>query len=71
MSHEALLVAVQLQPVEELTVTLPVPALLVNNWLVGEMEYVQPEPAWVTVRVWPPTVNVPVREIPDVLAATA
>jgi hypothetical protein len=36
--HVSLLVAVHVQPVPAVTVTLPVPALAVKDWLVGEME---------------------------------
>ena len=36
--HAALLAAVYAQPVPAVTVLLPVPAVAVNVWLVGEME---------------------------------
>ena len=65
------LVAVQLQPVPAVTVTVPVVAtddVSVDD--VGEMVNVQGAPACVTVKVWPATVNVPVRDVVPVLAVT-
>ena len=72
VSHDvALLVAVQLQPVPAVTVTVPVVATdEVRLEDVGEMVNVQGAPACVTVNVWPPIVSVPVREVVLVLAAT-
>ena len=67
----SLLVAVQLQPVPAVTVTVPVAAtddVKFND--VGAIVNVQGAPAWVTVKVCPPTVIVPVRDDVLVLAAT-
>jgi hypothetical protein len=66
--HVALLVAVHAQPVKAVTFTLPVPPLAMKLWVVGLMVNKQPE-LWVTVKVLPPMVNVPVRCGP-VFAAT-
>ena len=66
-----LLVAVQLQPVPAVTVTVPVVATDVVRFdEVGEIVNVQGAPACVTVKVWPPIVIVPVREVVPVFAAT-
>ena len=66
-----LLVAVQLQPVPAVTVTVPVAAVDVVRFdEVGAIVKVQGAPAWVTVNVWPPIVMVPVRDVVVVLAAT-
>ena len=71
MIQAALLEAVQLQLVPAVTVALAVPPLDANEAVVGEMEYVQPAAAAsVTVNVCPAMVNVPVREVVLVLAAT-
>src|SRR6188768_3489457 len=67
--HESLLAAVQPHPAGAVTPTaLPVAAPLPTDWFVGLIEDVQ-FPACVTVKVWPPTVSVPVRAGPA-LAAT-
>ena len=67
----ALLTAVQLQPVPAVTVTVPVAAADVGRFDdVGEIVNVQGAAACVTVKVWPPIVIVPVRELVLVLAAT-
>ena len=66
----ALLAAVHEQPAVVLTATLALPPLAGNAWLVGEIEYVQVAAAWVTVKVCPAMVSVPVRELVVVLAAT-
>ena len=69
--HASLLAAVQLQPVPAVTVTVPVVATDEARLEdVGEMVNVQGAPACVTVKVWPPIVIVPVREVVPVLAAT-
>ena len=71
VSQASLLVAVQLQPVPAVTATLPVVATEdVRFDDVGEIVNVQGAPAWVTVKVCPPTVIVPVRDVVPVLAAT-
>jgi len=68
--HVALLVAVQLQPVPAVTVTVPVVATDdVRFDEVGAIVNVQGAPACVTVNVCPPIVSVPVRAGP-VLAVT-
>ena len=67
----ALLTAVQLQPVPAVTVTVPVVAVAdVRLDDVGAIVKLQGTPACVTVKVWPPIVIVPVRELVLVLAAT-
>ena len=66
----ALLLAVQLQTVSVVTLTVPLPPLDVNDWLVGEIVKVQGTPPCVTVKVWPAIVNVPVRALMLVLAST-
>ena len=66
----ALLLAVQLQPMPAVTLTLPLLALDATDALEDEMEYVQGAAAWLTVKVWPAIVIVPVREAVLVLAAT-
>ena len=67
----ALLTAVQLQPVPAVTVTVPVVAVDdVRLDDVGAMVNVQGTPACVTVKVCPPIVIVPVREVVLVFAAT-
>lgn len=69
--HVALLVAVQPQPVPAVTLTVPVVAeddVRLDD--VGEIANVHGAPACVTVKVWPPIVSVPVRELVLVLAAT-
>jgi len=64
----ALLAAVHAQPVAVVTLTEPEPPLAVKVWLAGLMVNEQPE-LWVTVKVWPATVIVPVLCEPG-LAAT-
>ena len=66
----ALLIAVQLQPVGVVTLTVLLPPLDVNDWLMGEIVKVQDMPPCVTVKVWPAIVIVPVRALLLVLAAT-
>ena len=69
--HASLLTAVQLQPVPAVTVTVPVAATDVVRFDdVGAMVNVQGAPAWVTVKVCPPIVIVPLRDVVPVLAAT-
>ncbi len=63
----ALLVAVQLQPLEVVTPTLPVPPVEPNDWPVGEIEYVHDDKVNVAVTVWVEfmvIVQVPVPEQP-------
>ena len=68
VSHPALLVAVQVQPVAAVTVVVDDPAADVSVREVGETPKVQEMPLWVTVTVWPATVSVPTRCAVDVLA---
>ncbi len=65
----ALLVAVQGQPSCVLTLTLLEPPKPSKDALVGESEKLQVS-GWVTVKVCPAIVIVPVRAAPVVLAAT-
>ena len=69
VSQEALLVAVQEQPVVVVTFVLPVLAVAVGLNEVGATENVQGAPACVTVNVWPAMVSVPVLGEVDVFAA--
>ena len=66
----ALLLAVQLQPTPAVTLTVPLLALDTTDALEAEMEYVQGAAAWLTVKVWPAIVKVPVRDVVVLLAAT-
>ena len=66
----ALLLAVQLQPVGVVTLTVLLPPSDVNDWLVGESVKLQDMPPCVTVKVCPAIVSVPVRVLMLVLAAT-
>jgi hypothetical protein len=69
--HEALLVAVQLQPAGAVTCTLPDPPPDATERLTGEMEKEQLiAPASVTVKVCPATLMDPVRDVVLVLGAT-
>jgi hypothetical protein len=68
--HAALLVAVQPQPVTAVTVTVPLPAPALTLAEAGAIVELQGTPACVTVKVFPPTVSVPVRPLVVVLAAT-
>ena len=66
----ALVVAIHAQPAPAVTPTLPLPALEINEAVVGVIAYVQGAPLCVTVNVWPAIVIVPVRELVLLLAAT-
>jgi hypothetical protein len=69
--HPTLLAAVQLQPVPAVTVTVPVAAAEVVRFdEVGAIVNVQGAPAWVTLKVCPPIVMVPLRELVPVFALT-
>ena len=68
--HAALLVAVHAQPVAAVTVTVPLPATSDTFAEVGAIVGAQAVPAWVTVKVLPPTVNVPVRAVVVEFAVT-
>ena len=69
VTHDAGLEALHGHPAAVVIVTMPVPPEAFNAWLAGEIEYEHATAAWVTVKVWPPTVTLPVRE-PPVFAAT-
>jgi hypothetical protein len=68
--HDALLLAVQAQPVVAVTVTVPVPPAAVAFAEGAEIVGPHGTPAWVTVKVRPATVRVPVRDAVVVFAAT-
>jgi hypothetical protein len=72
VTQPTLLEALQLQPVPAVTPTLPLPPAELNEALVAESEYVQvvAAAAWLTVKGFPAIVNVPLREVVEVLAAT-
>jgi hypothetical protein len=70
VSHEALLVAPHAHPVAAVTVTVPVPAADVTFADAGEMVGLHDAPAWVTVNVLLPIVNVAVRPVVPGFAAT-
>jgi hypothetical protein len=62
VTHAAVLVAVQLQPAPAVTETLALLPAAAGEELVGLIEYVQlPPEAWLTVKVRPAIVMVPVR----------
>ena len=65
------LVAVQAQPLVEVTAPDPVPALAASDADVGVTPKVQGAPACVTAMIWPPTVSVPLRGVEDVFAVAA
>jgi hypothetical protein len=70
-THVRLLTAVHAQVDAAVTVLLPEPPLDVNERLVGEIEVVHvPLPVWVTVKVAPAIVSVPLRLPVPVFAAT-
>ena len=64
-----LLLAVQPQPRPAVTLTLLLLAVDATDALKAEMEYVQGAAAWLTVKLWPAIVKVPVRDVVLVLAA--
>jgi hypothetical protein len=69
--HASLLVAVQLQPALAVTVIEPLAASEDGRFEeVGEIMMVHETAACMTVKVWPPIVIVPVRDVVVVLAAT-
>ncbi len=70
VSQALLLVADQPQPLDAVTVTMPVEAVAAALAEVGEIVELHGTPAWVTVNVLPPMVSVPTRESVVVLAAT-
>ena len=69
--HGALLIAHQLQPVGEVTPTVPVLDPALKETLMEERAYVHGAAVWLTVKVWPAIVKVPVRAVTLLLAATA
>jgi hypothetical protein len=68
--QDAVLVAVQAQPVAAVTAIVPVVLAAAMLADVGAIVGAQGTPAWVTVNVLPPMLIVPVREVLVVLAAT-
>jgi len=65
VSQVAVLVAVQVQPAAAVTAVDPDPPEVGTVALVGEIDVVHDNPAWLTMNVWPATVIVPVRpEVP-------
>jgi hypothetical protein len=66
VSQEAVVVAVQAQPVGVVTAdVLPVEAVAASENDAGDTAYVHVAPAWETVMVWPPTVTVAERALED------
>jgi hypothetical protein len=63
VAHDALLVAVQLQPIGAVTGTVPVPAVATTLAEAGEIVGVHAAPAWVSEKVLPAMVTVPVRAV--------
>jgi hypothetical protein len=61
VNHGALLVAIQLQPLPEVTDEVAVPPAAGRDSLSGETVKVHAVPLWVTVTVCPATVSVPMR----------
>src|SRR3954465_12280702 len=70
VSHGAAVAAVQAQPAELVTATLAESPAASALKLGGAIEYVHVAAAWLTVKVWPAMVAVPVRVVVAVLAAT-
>jgi hypothetical protein len=62
-SHEALLVDVQAQPIAAVTATLPLVAPDKTLADTGAIVGAHAAPVWLTVKVLPPTVKVPVRTV--------
>ena len=60
--HVALLTAVQLHPVDVVSIVDPLPPAAGTDWVEGEIENEHPLASCVTVNVWPPIVAVPVRD---------
>lgn len=69
VTHDTASEAVQAQPDVVVTLKLPVPPACGIDWLVGEIENVQPAAASVAVNVWPAIVAVPDRVVVAVFAA--
>ena len=67
-----LLTAVHGQPGVAVTVVVPVPPDVVNDWLDGDVEplHVAPAASWVMVNVAPAIVREPVRSLPELFAPT-
>jgi hypothetical protein len=68
VTHDAPLVAVQLQPAVVVTSTEPLPPAADSDWLVADIANEHGGAAWVTVNVLPPTLSVAVRERGPVFA---
>ena len=70
VSHVALLDALHEHPLPADTATgVPVPPAAPIDCDVGLIEYEHAVAAWLTVKVWPPIVAVPVRAVPVLAAA--
>jgi hypothetical protein len=68
--HVAKLVADQLQPLAAVTPTLAVSPTAAAVFVAGLIAYEHPDvPCWVTVKLWPAMLALPVREAVPVLAA--
>lgn len=68
VTHDAPLVAVQLQPAVVVTSTEPLPPAADSDWLAAEIANEHGGAAWVTVNVSPPMLSVAVRETVPVFA---
>jgi hypothetical protein len=68
--QDAVVVAVQAQPVVAVTATVPVAPAATTFVDAGAIVGAHATPAWMTVKVLPPTVREPVREVPSGFAAT-
>src|SRR5262245_26238557 len=68
--HGVVVVVVHEQAVPAITLTVRLVASASTVKLSGVTVPVQPPVAWLTVTVWPPSVNVPVRGLPVVFCAT-
>jgi hypothetical protein len=71
VSHAALLLVLHAHPVTAVTVTVPVPAVAATLAEVPEIVGAHGAPACVTVKVLPPIVTVPVRDVRAVFAPTS
>ena len=69
VTQEALLVAVQLQPMPAVTLTVAPLALAATDALEAEIEYVQGSAGWLTVKICPPMVKDPDLQSMPLLAA--
>lgn len=70
VTQDALLEADHVHPAPAVTLTEPLPPVAGNVWLPGEMLYVHAAPAWLSVKVCPAAVIVPVLDVVSALGAT-